>query len=547
MDSDFSLLQRYVLDRSDEAFETLMTRHVNLVYSASLRLTNDPHLAEDVTQAVFIVLSKRASKLKESVVLPAWLLTVTKLTAANARRGKSNKSRIEQKAASMTTDNVHEPAAAADWAQLSPLLDDALASLNETDRAAVVLRYFSQCSSPEIAKRLNISNDAAEKRVSRALGKLRGFFVRQGVTVSTVILAAQLSEHSVHAAPPALVSALSPAIATATAGAGAGATTSVILAKGAMTAMALATTKQIAVYTCALIVVGITGSVAVKNLGGPMPASAATGSSAPVTKQITSEKQPLAKSIEASTTAKADNVSRPPATPVAPAGAPQNISQPPAAAGGSVKGSVKFNGVPPEPKNEIPNSSHPDCKHKQVTADDLIVDKNTKGIKDAIIRILDVKAPPPEKPFSDVEIDQKNCRFSPHALVTPPGANLHVLNPDSISHNVHMTPLDAVNIPLNRMMTTTEQRLTVKGSKYLVEPEIIKIQCDIHPWMNGWLVVHDPRFAYVTGIDGSFEIQNVPPGKYKVSVFHSLGEQIVDIEIQAGATTDLGEVQFKQK
>jgi RNA polymerase sigma factor (sigma-70 family) len=531
MDDDFSLLQRYVRERSDAAFQALMNRHVDLVYSASLRLTNDPHLAEDVTQAVFIVLSRKASQLKTGVVLPAWLLTVTRLTAANARRDKSNQSRIEQKAASMTTDIAPDAAAAAEWAQLSPLLDDALAALNEIERAAVVLRYFNHCSSLDIAKRLDISADAAEKRVSRGLEKLRSFFARKGVTVSAVILAGHITAQSVHAAPAALVSALPTALATATA-AGAGKATSVVLAKGAMTAMTIATTKQIAVYTCALIVIGVTSGVAIKNLSGSSSAAAAS-SSAPLTKPITSEQTPTEPAAPPKTTD---------------ASAPPKESQPPAPGTGNVRGTVKFDGEPPEPKfYRIPNASHPDCKHNQVPTDDLIVDKETKGIKDAIIRVLDVKAPPPERPFAGVEMDQKDCRFSPHALVIPPGANLTVLNPDAMAHNVHTVPLDVINTPINKIITADQKQMVVQGSKYFAEPEMIKLQCDIHPWMNAWLVVHDPRFAYVTGKDGSFEIRNVPPGKYKVSVFHTLGEQIIDIEVKAGESVDMGKVQFKQK
>src|SRR5436190_18285447 len=99
MDDDYLLLQRYAREHSDAAFETLMQRHVDLVYSSALRLTSDAHMAEDVTQAVFIVLSRKASQLKSNVVLPAWLLSVTRLTASNARRDRNRQRKHDQETA----------------------------------------------------------------------------------------------------------------------------------------------------------------------------------------------------------------------------------------------------------------------------------------------------------------------------------------------------------------------------------------------------------------------------------------------------------------
>jgi len=218
------------------------------------------------------------------------------------------------------------------------------------------------------------------------------------------------------------------------------------------------------------------------------------------------------------------------------------------AADGSVKGSVKYDGEPPVvEKKKIDPAKLGGCPHAEIDNDTLVVDKATKGIKWAMVRIMGVKAPEPKEPFAVPTMDQKGCKFEPHAMIVPPGTDLSLLNPDKIGHNFHTTPLDATNPGFNRMMPPSDEKMVVKGGKYFVEPEIIKVQCDIHPWMTGFVVVHDPRFAAITPADGTFEIKNVPPGKYDVVIFHELGEQTVKVEVKDGAAADVGEVKFKQK
>jgi plastocyanin len=218
-----------------------------------------------------------------------------------------------------------------------------------------------------------------------------------------------------------------------------------------------------------------------------------------------------------------------------------------AAAGeGTLKGAVKYDGDPPPPKiAQLPADKKDECHCDQQATDELVVDKKTKGIRWAIVRIMGVKAPPPEKPFAEASIDQQGCRFVPHVVIIPPGTTLNVLNADKINHNFHTTPLDGANPGVNRMMQPDEQKMPLKGSKFFAESDLIKVQCDVHPWMSAFLVVHDPRFAAITGEDGSFEIRNIPAGKYDLSVFHELGEKKQNIEIKGGQTTEVGEVLFK--
>ncbi|HLX64259.1 MAG TPA: sigma-70 family RNA polymerase sigma factor [Planctomycetota bacterium] len=356
MDDDFALLTRYVREHSDAAFETLMQRHLDLVYSSALRLTADPHLAEDVTQAVFIVLARKAPQLNSKTVLPAWLLSVTKLTAANARRQKNNRRRLEQETAALNQNRTSD----GDWIHVAPLLDDAIDQLNDVDRAAVVLRFFKRCSVNELAAQLHLTPAAAEKRVLRALEKLRGFFSRKGVTLSGLALAALLSEHSVHAAPAALAVALPGAIAAAKGGIAI--TSSVSLAKGALTAMTVASTKQLALCACIFLFVGVAGGLAIKLFLFPSapPASQAATASSVTDKQVWTETDSAERNqIPVQTEAPAETppviVAAPPAAPAPLNGAPPQSLQTPNlpavnvlafadAAADSINGSWKLEG-----------------------------------------------------------------------------------------------------------------------------------------------------------------------------------------------------------
>lgn len=264
MSDDFELLQQFARDRSDAAFEALSKRHVDLVYSAALRQTADPHLAEDVTQAVFAVLAQKAPGLGANVVLPAWLLSVTRFAANNARRQKLGQKRIAEAAMARNTAAGGAAGTGTDWTHLAPLLDDAVASLSDADRNAVVLRFFQRCQFDEVGTRLGISNGAAKKRIERALEKLRRFYSKKGVSVGAVALGALLTGNAVQAAPVALVVGAAPAGAT------------LILAKGALKTMAIVSAKKIAVAgVAALVMLTAGGIVATKWIASRMVMNAA--------------------------------------------------------------------------------------------------------------------------------------------------------------------------------------------------------------------------------------------------------------------------------
>src|SRR5580658_4988619 len=203
MDHDMELLREYAQHNSEEAFAALVARHISLVYSSALRQVRDPLLAEEITQAVFIILAGKAASIQEKTILPGWLYRTTRFTAANVLRTESNRRRREQEAPMQSTiDNDQADAA---WQELSPLLDEAMNRLGQTDRDALLLRYFENRSLREVGAALGANEEAAKKRVARGLDKLRAIFSKRGVALSGAAIAGAVSAHAVQAAPAALV------------------------------------------------------------------------------------------------------------------------------------------------------------------------------------------------------------------------------------------------------------------------------------------------------------------------------------------------------
>jgi RNA polymerase sigma factor (sigma-70 family) len=201
---DMRLLEEYARDRSEQAFSTLVSRNLNLVYSAAMRSVNNSHQAEEITQAVFLMLARKAASLRPDTLLSGWLYQTARLTAANYVRAESRRQRREQRFQSDM--NTSDPPEA--WTRVGPLLEEAMAHLNESDRDAIVLRFFQGKAFKEVGDALGVNEDAAKMRVSRALDKLREFFVRRGITMSAGALALALAENSIQAAPGGLAASV---------------------------------------------------------------------------------------------------------------------------------------------------------------------------------------------------------------------------------------------------------------------------------------------------------------------------------------------------
>jgi RNA polymerase sigma factor (sigma-70 family) len=276
---DFELLRRYAQQRDEAAFAQLVRRHVDLVFSAALRRTRDRHLAEDVTQAVFVVLARKAPRLGDrGGPMSAWLLKCARYASANAIKMAARRQKHEESArpagaaaggAGACSSN---PTDVLIWHEIAGQLDDAVLKLSSLDRRAVLLRYFEGFSTDQIARTLNVTEGAARQRLSRALGKLRQRLSRHnGAMVSQLdaaLLAGLLASHAVHTAPAGLGAA---AVATAT-----GAATSaggVLIAKGAMTMMAWTKTKVVASMVAVAVIGGAGGIAALKKAtAAPKPA-----------------------------------------------------------------------------------------------------------------------------------------------------------------------------------------------------------------------------------------------------------------------------------
>ena len=231
MTSDLDLLGQFTRDHSQDAFTALVNRHVNLVYSAALRQVRSPQLAEEVAQSVFTDLARNAGKLKPDTILTAWLYQVARRTAIDVVRRESRRQLREEIATEMNAMN----ATVNDWTHIEPLLDDAMSALDDTDRAAVLLRYFENKSLREVGATLGTSDDAAQKRVGRAVERLREYFTKRGVTVGASGLVIVISANAVQAAPVGLAVTISAA--------------TVLAGTAVSTSTVIAATKAIAMTT----------------------------------------------------------------------------------------------------------------------------------------------------------------------------------------------------------------------------------------------------------------------------------------------------------
>jgi len=247
MTHDSQLLRQYVDDQDEAAFAELVRRHMDLVYSVALRQANgDTHLAQDATQAVFADLVRKAPTLTKRETLAGWLHTSARFAASNAIRSEQRR-----RARELESVLMHENTAIPDqhWELLRPLLDEMVGLLKETERDALVLRFFEGKSHQEIGVMLGLNENTANKRIERALEKLRGHFAHRGVTVSAVLLATSMASHSVQAAPVELAGKLSMTSLT-----GAGAALPAGFGPVATTAFFMYTKTKIILAAAALVI-----------------------------------------------------------------------------------------------------------------------------------------------------------------------------------------------------------------------------------------------------------------------------------------------------
>ncbi len=259
--SDMELLRDYDRQGSEAAFAELVQRHINLVYSVAFRHVGIAAHAEEITQAVFVILARKAAGLRPDTVLEGWLHETTRLTALSFLRGERRRQFREQEAYMQST--LQESAEAAAWNQLAPLLDEAMSRLGKKDRDAVMLRFFKDKNVGEVAAALSVSEAAAQRRVLRAVEKLRRFFTKRGVVVPAAVLTAAISANSVQAAP-ALLAKTATAVAITKGAAASGSTLTLI--QGALKIMAWTKAKTAIVVGAAAILAAGTTTIIVKKV-----------------------------------------------------------------------------------------------------------------------------------------------------------------------------------------------------------------------------------------------------------------------------------------
>lgn len=223
MNDDATLLRRYATGQSREAFEELVRRYLPLVHAAALRrLGGDSHRAEDVAQQVFCAVARQAARLAVHPSLAGWLYTTTRNEVITVVRTESRR-RTRERVAQTMSPGHEDPTPPADWSQLRPVLDAAMDELDDRDREAVLLRFFRGLPFAEIGRATGLQEDAARKRVERALDRLRGHLRPHGITSSAAALAALLGQQAAGAVSPGLVAA----VTGGALGAGGGAATGV--------------------------------------------------------------------------------------------------------------------------------------------------------------------------------------------------------------------------------------------------------------------------------------------------------------------------------
>ncbi len=259
--SDMELLRDYDRQGSDAAFAALVQRHINLVYSVALRHVGIAAQAEEIAQAVFVILARKAASLRPDTILEGWLHETTRLTSLSFLRGERRRQFREQEAYMQST--LQESADASIWHQLSPLLDEAMSRLGKKDRDAVIMRFFKEKNVREVAATLQVNEAAAQRRILRALEKLHRYFSKCGVSSTRAIIAGAISTNSVQAAPAALAKSVT-AVAITKGAAASGSTLTLI--QGALKLMAWTKAKTVIVAGIGVLLAAGTTTVTVKEI-----------------------------------------------------------------------------------------------------------------------------------------------------------------------------------------------------------------------------------------------------------------------------------------
>ena len=552
--SDQQLLREYGISASEAAFAELARRYVDFVYSAALRMVRNSHLAEDVTQGVFLALAQNSGK-PASGLLSAWLHRTTRNLAAKAVRSEVRRRAREQESAAMNQPVSAENAD--EWEHIAPHLDATLDELPEPDREALLLRYFQGKSAREMALAIGTSEEAAQKRVSRALERLRYLFAQRGVTVGATGLVAVISAHAIQAAPSALVAAI---------------TSTAALSGSTVATAAASTTKIIAMTTLQKVLIG---GILVATIGTSLYQArqnsnlnrqmlALQQQNADQIQQLINERDQATNLLASMTwesnrsknvpseilrlrgeVARLRSEARPQARLISggSVSVPDsdtfvNVVSPDVAEtrpGNILTGTVTLKGKAPD---ELPiNTALDDPQCGKGRIGNLTTHFYQLGPNQEFAGVVISLQGPGLKGktntlASPLEINQESCEFLPSIVAAQIDQKILIKNSDPVLHNVHVLPAEPGNHEINLAQAPKTKPLSLSFPK---PEQFLKVKCDVHPWMFAWVTVFDHPFFAVTDKDGSFKITGIPPGKYKLqAAHHKAGTFTRDIEIKNG-------------
>lgn len=197
---------------------------------------------------------------------------------------------------------------------------------------------------------------------------------------------------------------------------------------------------------------------------------------------------------------------------------------------GTITGTVTYTGTATV-STYTPNKDTQVCGTGAHTGEDVVIGLN-KGLKYVVVSLIDITKSAPPDVSKPVVLDQKGCWFRPHVLLVPVGTTLEILNNDDILHNIHTT--STKNPPMNKAQPKFMKKIT---HTFTAAPEVIRVSCDVHHWMNGWIIVQDHLYYAITDDNGQFTLPNVPAGTYTIQYWHEkFGQKTAKVTVTAEET-----------
>lgn len=194
--------------------------------------------------------------------------------------------------------------------------------------------------------------------------------------------------------------------------------------------------------------------------------------------------------------------------------------------GGTIVGTVKFDGDVPSAKMLKVDKDEQTCGHENKASEELVVNGESKGVKNVVVSLVDIAAGKKIEAVTAV-LDQKECLFAPHLIAIPVGSSVDLLNSDNVMHNLHSW---SIKNPAFNEGVSGGGKMTKKFDL----AEIVKITCDVHKWMSSFIVIKANPYFAVTDENGQFKIENVPAGTYKIEAWQEkLGKKAGDVTVKS--------------